>query len=95
MSYYYWLAHNDLSDAFWACHYGNTAHPLYGMCNICPSFGRCTSDLKQANQLKAIIEDAVEDEPLTEVEKVLAESEKLLAQVERQSKRIDKLLSKG
>ncbi|MBQ3441626.1 MAG: hypothetical protein IJG33_00120 [Selenomonadaceae bacterium] len=58
-SYYYWLAFNDLSDAFWACWYGITTHPLYGLCAICPSFSRCTSPLKEANLLRATLDEPI------------------------------------
>ena len=59
MSYYYWLAHNDLDDAYWACHYAVTTHPLYGQCLICPSFSRCSSSLKEANVLRAILDESI------------------------------------
>ena len=59
MSLFYLKAFQDLEDPFWACWYGITTHPLYGLCGICPSFSRCTSPLKEANILRASLEEPI------------------------------------
>jgi len=59
MSLYYLRAFNDLEDPIYACYYGNTTHPLYGRCLICPSFSRCDLLLKQINQLKSLVDEPI------------------------------------
>ena len=59
MMSFYTNSYTDLDDPYWACYYGNTTHPLYGRCLICPSFGRCDLLLKQINQLKSLVDEPI------------------------------------
>lgn len=51
-------------DHYYACHYNVTTHPLFGKCDDCPSFNKCTLAMEQIWLLKKIRDGEVSYETL-------------------------------